>query len=157
MKAPTPRKLLIVLLCTFAPLATAAAAEEEEAHERRNTTELFVGGAYESSENAFVVGLAHEYRFHRYLGIGGFAEYMTSPFEKWSFGVPLFVHPWRGIRLQVAPGFEHHDGEDEFLFRVGAGYEFELSHHWRLIPEVLGDFVDGERAILYGVTIGYAW
>jgi len=156
-------RLALPAFTLAALLALGAAAEEsgeahpDSEHSFRNVTQLFVGGTTEHGESTVAVGISHEYRLHRYLGVGGFAEYAAGSFDKWIFGVPIYVHPWRELRLLVAPGLEHEHGEQEFLLRAGVGYEFELSEHWRLAPEVSVDFVDGEEAVVYGLSLGYAW
>ena len=33
------------------------------------------------------------------------------------------TEPWKGM---VAPGWEHEDGENTYLTRVGTSYEFEI-------------------------------
>jgi len=163
------RRLALLAFAAILGLGSAAAAqtpaepEPEPEHTRRNTTELFLGGIWEEGEdgedgeNAFAVGVAHEYRLFRYVGVGVFAEYAADPLGTWSFGTPLFLHPWLGFRIQLAPGLELDDGDAEFLFRAGLAYEFELSEHWRLLPELNADFVDGTTSVVYGVTLGYAW
>lgn len=55
---------------------------------------------------------------------------------------------------------ESSDGESEtsFTFRVGAGYEFELSRRWSLAPEFNADFISGKRATLvYGLSLGFGF
>jgi len=66
------------------------------------------------------------------------------------------IHPYKGFRFTLAPGLEHREGEDEFLFRAGVGYEFEIGR-WSILPEFNIDFVDGEEALVYGVSFGYGF
>jgi len=123
--------------------------------------EIFLGNTYEDpehgDENGFTVGLVYERRFSELLGIGGFYEYAAGDFDKWSVGVPLFIHPYEGWRFALAPGLEHRHGEDEFLFRTGVAYEFELSERWVMVPEFNVDFVDGEEAFAYGLSFGFGF
>jgi hypothetical protein len=146
---------------------TAAAAEqghgqhEEARHYHVNTAEVFIGGTYEDgehgSEDGFTVGLTYERRLSELLGVGGFYEYAAGDFDKWSIGVPLFIHPYGGFRFELAPGMEHRDGDDDFLFRTGVGYEFELSERWMMMPEFNVDFVDGDESYVFGVSFGYGF
>jgi hypothetical protein len=71
--------------------------------------------------------------------------------------VPLFIHPYKGLRFQVAPGLEHRQGEDELLLRTGVGYEFSLSDRWMMMPELAIDFVDGDESLVFGLVFGFGF
>lgn len=137
------------------------AAHQDSGHYHRNMAELFLGNTYEDaghgSENGFTIGFTYERRVSELLGFGGFYEYAAGDFDKWSIGVPLFIHPYGGFRFALAPGLEHRHGDDEFLFRTGVAYEFELSERWVMIPEFNIDFVDGEEAFVYGLSFGFGF
>ena len=143
------------------------AAEHDQAshpdaeHHQNNVAEFFVGNTYEDthhgSENGFTVGLTYERRLSSLWGVGGVYEYAAGDFDKWSISVPLFIHPYKGWRFQLAPGVEHKKSEDEFLLRIGAAYEFMLSDRWMLIPEIAVDVVDGDEAIVYGLAFGFGF
>ena len=137
------------------------ATHENSTHHHPNMLEAFLGNTYEDSEhgdeNGFTVGLVYERRLSELLGIGGFYEYAAGDFDKWSIGVPLFIHPHEGWRFVLAPGLEHRHGDDEFLFRTGVAYEFELSERWVMIPELNVDFVDGEEALAFGLSLGFGF
>lgn len=133
----------------------------EEAVERadRHLLQLFLGGTYakEEDENSLTVGATYEYRLVDLVGIGAFGEYAGGDLDAWSFGAPFFVHPYRELRIVLAPGFEHKEGENEFLFRVGIGYDFPVTGRWSLAPELNADFVDGEVNLVYGISIGVSF
>ena len=137
------------------------AAHPDPGHHHQHVVELFVGNTYEDdshgSKNGVTAGFAYERRLSALWGVGGSYEYAAGDFDKWSIGVPLFVHPYKGWRFQLAPGLEHKKSEDEFLLRIGAAYEFMLSDRWMLIPEIAVDFVDGEEAIVYGLAVGFGF
>jgi len=137
------------------------ATHEDSAHHHLNMLEIFLGNTYEDSEHGdekgFTIGLVYERRFSELFGIGGFYEYAAGDFDKWSIGVPLFIHPHEGWRFALAPGLEHRHGDDEFLFRTGVAYEFELSEQWMIMTEVNIDFVDGEEAFVFGLTFGFGF
>jgi hypothetical protein len=151
-----------IVLISFVPQLLAAEpkrktlSDTEQYHP--NMVELFLGNTYEDShresEDGFTIGLTYERRFSDLLGLGGFYEYAAGDFNKWSIGVPLFIHPYKGWRFDLAPGLEHGEGENEFLFRTGVAYEFELSERCALIPEFNVDFVDGQKAFVFGVSLG---
>ena len=67
-------------------------------------------------------------------------------------GLPLFIHLDKDFRFLVAPWLEHKDSENEFLFRTGLAYEFEFGS-WAISPEFNVDFVDGEEALVYGLSL----
>ncbi|UCE49348.1 MAG: hypothetical protein JSW47_04235 [Phycisphaerales bacterium] len=154
----------MIALSLVAGLLAVAPAEAEHSehsgsgHYHLNMFEIFLGNTYEDgdhgSENGFTIGLTYEHRLSELLGFGGFYEYAAGDFDKWSIGVPLFIHPHEGWRFALAPGLEHRDSDDEFLFRTGVGYEFELSEKWVMLPEFNVDFVDGEEALVFGLTFG---
>ncbi|MHC4325071.1 MAG: hypothetical protein ACYSUX_12475 [Planctomycetota bacterium] len=138
-----------------------AAEQTHSTHHHLNMAELFLGNTYEDSghgsKNGFSIGLTYERRFSELLGFGGFYEYAAGDFDKWSIGVPLFIHPHEGWRFALAPGLEHRHGKDEFLFRAGVAYEFELSERWIMMPEFNVDFVDHEEAFVYGLSFGFGF
>ena len=160
----------VALLCVLYLAVTASqvlaaeqghAAHEGSAHHHPNMMEVFLGSTFEDSEHGdehgFTIGLTYERRFSELLGIGGFYEYAAGDFDKWSIGIPLFIHPYQGWRFDLAPGLEHRHGENEFLFRTGVAYEFELSEQWVMIPEFNIDFVDGEEAFAFGLSFGFGF
>ena len=137
------------------------AAHPDAEHHHKNVAEFFVGNTHEDthhgSENGFTVGLTYERRLSSLWGVGGVYEYAAGDFDKWSISVPLFIHPYKGWRFELAPGVEHKKSKDEFLLRIGAAYEFMLSDRWMLIPEIAVDVVDGDEAIVYGLAFGFGF
>jgi hypothetical protein len=89
------------------------------------------------------------------LGIGGLAEYAGGDFDSWVLGVPFFIHPYAGWIAWLAPGAELEDGDTNFLFRAGLGYEFEIYPRWSLAPEINFDFTDGDTKLVYGLTLSW--
>lgn len=154
----------IYLIITAPPLLAAEqtqAAHPDAGHYHLNGVGLFLGGIYEDthhgSENAFTIGFSYERRLSALLGVGGFYEYAAGDIDKWSIGVPLFIHPYHAWRLQLAPGLEHRESKDVFLFRIGVSYDFMISKQWFLVPEVNVDLVDGEEAFVFGLTLGFGF
>jgi len=128
--------------------------EHEESHRHRHRLELFIGNTHEEGEDNFTSGLIYEYRLKQILGIGAFVEFSEKRFEK--FGFPLFIHPYKGLRFVVAPGLVYEDEEDKFLFRTGVAYEFEFGR-WSITPEFDIDFIDGDEALVFGVSFGWGF
>jgi hypothetical protein len=51
---------------------------------------------------------------------------------------------------------KHHDHDSEFLFRVGAVYEFEVGEII-LAPKFNIDFVDGDTVLVGGLAVGFGF
>ena len=155
-------KVLIAftVLMSIVPLSAASAEESGEKPDQeetsRNRMELFLGNTHDEGEDAFSVGVTYEYRFRKLIGLGALWEYADGDFDKWIAGVPFFLHPYKGLRFEVAPGVEHAESDNEFLVRLGVGYEFEIGR-WSITPEFNMDFVDGEESIVYGISFGYGF
>lgn len=158
-KNGTHRKLLlaaaVALIFTALFLTPAVyAAESEEGHEQ-NEVGLFIGGSHHSEENGFSVGLDYEHRISDIFGVGGLVEYTAGDFDSWVFAAPLFIHPYMGLRLLAAPGFENRESENKFLVRAGIAYQIPISKGWSITPEYNVDFIaNGEKVHVYGVSVG---
>jgi hypothetical protein len=148
--------LALVAVAWTAP-ARAQAAERE--FHRLHAAVLF-GDTHAAESNGFTFGGDIEFRPVRLFGVGFTGEHVNEPFREnvWVFG--FTVHPARGLRLTIGPGFErathaeagHHD--QHALLRVGAAYEIPLRHGWTVDPDVALDFVARERITVYSVAIG---
>jgi hypothetical protein len=137
---------------------------ESEGIEHRHKIFLFGGASQEDSEIDGSLGLGYEYRFTELFGIAGMAEFTGGEIERaMAFGIGATVHPYKGLYFLIGPGFEvvdpeHEDREELFLFRIGVGYDFELTPRWSLAPEFNVDFVSGgETTLVYGLVLGYAF
>jgi hypothetical protein len=145
------KKLLVLALVT-ASLAHAAQAGEEGF--KRNGFEIFAGATFNHSETDASFGLTYERRLTEKFGIGGLVEYTNG--REWVYAVPFswrITEPWKVV---VAPGWEHEEGENTYLTRVGTSYEFEMGE-MTLAPEINFDFVDGDTAFVAGVSLGWAF
>ena len=133
-------------------------SEKEETHSHHHRIELFLGDSLEHGNHLFTAGLVYEYRPIHILGIGAFWEFAHKEFDK--FGIPLFIHPYKGFRFVLAPGLDYAKEEHNkflFLFRTGIGYEFEIGR-WSITPEINYDFVEeGENALVFGVSFGWGF
>jgi len=140
-------------------VAVTAGAGRVHAEEHKNVVELFLGGTTDEEETAFSLGLTYERRIIPSFGVGLLSEWVAGDAREVILGFPLFVHPYRGLRFLVAPGidFETGEGSHEFLLRLGGAYEFEITEHWSIVPEVNGDFVDGDKLLVWGVSFGYGF
>ncbi len=109
--------LLVLLTMPLHPVkAEEANSEEEGTHTHRHRIELFLGDTLKHGEHDFSPGLTYEYRPFRILGIGAFWEFSHKKFDK--FGVPFFIHPYKGFRFVLAPGLNYAKEEhNRFLHR----------------------------------------
>ena len=118
--------------------------------------ELFLGNSHEDHKDGFAAGLVYEYRLNQMFGTGGIVEYVGGDFEEWAVGVPIFIHPYKGLRFVFSPGLLFEEHETLFLFRTGLAYEFEIDR-LSITPEFNVDFVDSEEILVYGVSFGYGF
>jgi len=153
------RKILLVAAAVliFAALflnSAVYAAESEDGREQ-NEVGLFLGGSHHSDENGFSVGLDYEHRISDIFGVGALVEYTTEDFDSWVLAAPVFIHPYMGLRLLAAPGFENRESENKFLVRVGIAYQIPVAKGVSITPEYNVDFItNGEKVHVYGVSVG---
>lgn len=164
---------LMPLLAVFFLVALTAASpgsaeegEEGEGAERQNVLSVILGGTSDDDENAFTVGLDFEHQIHRFLGIGAVLEYSTDDIDALSLIGVLDFHVWKGLSIQTGPGVEFVGEEEEeegkttsvnrreFLYRIGAVYEFEIGK-FLLIPQVHYDYSSGKDSVVYATAIGF--
>jgi hypothetical protein len=160
--------LLIALfgvLLAMAPLevlaAEAESEHESEGHDFHHHVGLFLGNTHTDHDDGFTFGLDYEYRLNERLGLAGLVDYATD-IESTVVGAGVFIHLLEDVRLLLAPGFENHHGDNEYLFRTGVYYDMSLGE-WDAFPEgeltvsptFIVDFVDGEEDVVIGLTLGY--
>lgn len=135
--------------------ATTASAQDngggDEAF-KANGIEVFIGATFDDGSGEVSYGMSYEYRLEEALGIGALVEYTDG--REWVFLVPVSWHFTEAWKVVVAPGFEHEDGDNTYLTRVGTAYEFKFTG-WSLAPELNFDFVDGEVKTVVGVSFGW--
>ncbi len=144
-----------VLFYAIAIAEDPASTADKEADDFRNRVSLFGGMTQDGSEYGASVGLEYEYRLGPHLGLGGLAEYTGGDFDSWVLCVPFFIHPYAGWAVWLAPGAEIEEEENNFLFRVGLGYDFEIYPRWSVAPEINVDFTNGNTKLAYGFTLSW--
>jgi len=161
------RKLVVglfLVLITGTVWAEEGIYHAEEAH-HPNHVGLFLGVAHngEAAATDFAAGIDYEYALAEPIGVGIFAERVFAEHAETLIGIPisytvhrlqLFVAP--AVLFAEAPAGEataEASSEQEFLVRVGAGYEFELAGA-SLTPKVNLDFVNGEMTLVPGLAVG---
>ena len=150
-------KISLVFFSLIIIIPNSVFAEESNFDEFDHSQQVgfSMGNTHEGGEDGFTVGIKYEYRFSETNGVGGLIEYSSGELDSWVIAVPLFIHPYKGLRLLGAIGFEERNNDTEFLFRAGIGYEFGLNDRWNIIPEFNFDFVDGDEKYGYGVVFSY--
>ena len=128
-------------------------AEEVHEDQKRHHVALFLGGTHAEGENEFTVGLDYSYRFHSLFGAGGLIDHAGGELDTTLIAPALFIYPFGGLSIVLAPGIEFND-DDNFAFRLGFAYEFEIMEKYTIAPESNLDFVDGETDEVYGIAFG---
>lgn len=67
----------------------------------------------------------------------------------------IFYPSYAGWVAWLAPGAELEEEENNFLFRVGLGYDVEIYPRWSLAPEINADFTNGNSKLAYGFTLSW--
>ena len=102
-------------------------------------------------------GLDYEYRLNEKFGIGAIVDRATGDLDTTVAAISLTLHPWRGLYALAAPGYEFHDGHEEFLVRVGIGYAFHFGERYSIGPTYNIDFVNDEEIDIYGLSFGFGF
>ena len=139
------------------PIMAVQPESPEKEGAKPNFVGLFLGATHKGSETGFSFGLKYARRLTKLLGIGVVLEHTNSLRERLVTLPALFVYPYEDLSLTFAPGIEREDGETSFLFRVGAGWDFDIGGGFSIAPEVSVDFVEGtsDIPVIFGVTVGY--
>jgi hypothetical protein len=146
-------------------------------HFHHNHLAVFGGGTTKlegSEETHFTVGADYVRYFppSGRWGISVFGEAIFAEHREWVFGVPVFFKLNKRLWLRAGPGMEilqaeeeNHSGENgegeesktktesEFLFRIGAGYNFEVGA-LTIAPSLDFDTVRKEVSLVWGINIG---
>jgi len=140
-------------LSVFLGATTADVELGGEGGEAGTESEEGEGSEETTTETEATIGLEYQHRFSRAWGLALAFEYVGGGARNWMAGLGPVLHPVAGLELYAGPGFEHNEGENEFVFRVGLGYDFEVGR-WSLTPAFNLDFVDGEHTYVYGAYVG---
>jgi len=141
---------------------------ETEHHLPHNHIALFAAAAFEEQsdghrQRGYVLGLSYLRQVSERWGWGGALEMEVFGDHHDRLGVvvvPISYFPGGSWRLFGGPGWEFREpGEREHaIFRLGAGYEFELGKGFTLSPEAAIDFVSGGTTVYeLGFALGYGF
>jgi hypothetical protein len=153
---------------------------EKESHETSNASHAehrhHIAAVVAATSNLdakhtdLTLGGDYQYRLTSRWAIGGFGEAIFAEHTESLVGAPLWIYLSRSFWLRTGPGVEfakesdgshsrssseegHQKTVAKFLFRVGAGYNFELSG-MTIAPTLDFDFVRSANALVWGVSIG---
>lgn len=158
--------LLVTLLALSVATGPASAADsagsEDGGHAEipHSILAVSVGYALErkrgKDEEAGTISLEYAYRFSQKWSVGGAIEALGDDVTRdVSLAALVSFHPGGHWRLFAGPGYEFAENEDEFLIRIGVGYEFLVGDDWTLAPELVGDFLEGgKRTYILGLAVG---
>lgn len=152
------RAMLLTLIALLACLATNSdiSASEPDTHVHHyhtNSLYGFIGiTGKDRRERAGTVAIEYERRFNEKWGLAAGLEHAFGDLDFTVFTVPVVFHKGKWI-IYAGPGLERHHGHDEFLFRMGGGYEFEKGN-LILVPKISVDVVDGEAIFVGGLAVG---
>ncbi len=130
-------------------------ATQQRSAEHRNELALIIAGTHEEGDTNFTTGLEFERRLPHRLGVGAAIEYLVD--GTWLFVFPVYFHPVGGFKVFTGPGVERDDGENSFLWRLGAAYSFEFAERYSVTPALEVDFVGREEALVFGVNFGISF
>lgn len=153
---------MIVAACILFPSVVWSTEDTGHGKLPHHHLALFAGGGIETESGAsdragFALGLVYEYRFHEKWGIGAAVDALgQNTLRDTAIAFPVSFHLTDRWRLFTGPGVEFTDHGDEFLIRMGVGYEIPLTGKWTVSPEFAADFVEGGRRLFIGgVALGY--
>ena len=160
--------IAILLTITNAPLADAEEIREKQTHEfHRNHAALIIGNTQnDGSKNGLSVGIDYAYRFNRWLGLGGVAEYAGGDFKHLLLLAGASIHPYKNWVLVVLGGTEVHKEhganeedkrERDWVIRTGIAYQFPIAENWTIAPEFNVDISEHETLFVYGIAIGFGF
>lgn len=151
--------VLVLALAALVGAGPAAASEEStgHAHRHRNHLAAFGGGHRLAGQTSWAVGAEYERRVARYVGLTALGELTFADQRETTLAAGIVVHPFGGLELQVLAGrLSADEGHDDTLWRFGAGYGFEVGGA-SLGPSLSLDRVEGETAVVFGLTLGWGF
>lgn len=159
----SPEKMAMNNRVEVSVVHTSAESSESECKCEHHSNHFGIfGGAttfIEAKVSYFTAGLEYEYRLpilHKKLGIGVFVEAVFAHEIEYVAGVPIFVHPYRGLKILVAPGVSIVGDTKEFLMRGGIGYDIYFGS-FAITPNFNVDYVNEHFSMVYGITLGFGF
>jgi hypothetical protein len=164
-------RVLAVIAAGFALLASRELRAQQQVDAgHRNSLSLFVGAAASSQrhETAIVVGPSYRFRVTRHIAVGPVLEMIGYRSETSTLALAgLFVKPYRGIELTLAPGVEWITGtaeaeasiveRGELTCRFALGYQTQIRRGYWMSPAAAVNLGSGAATATYGLAVGMSF
>jgi hypothetical protein len=144
-----------ILLFVLLVINTNSVVASDDAH---HFPGIFFGYTNASDETHFTYGLEYEYKLNQSWGLGAVYEKIDDAHHGDGVTVSvavLFYHPLNNVRFGLGAGKEKIGGDHphtEDLYRLTASYEYHIGN-FGLEPTLAVDFIDGEKAYVFGVAL----
>jgi hypothetical protein len=118
---------------------------------------IFLGATKIESETEFTFGLEYEYKLSADWGLGVVYERTSAAHHNDGIDVVLasiYYHTTKNIRLGAGVGEERLGGghsHEEKLYRISTAYDFHIND-FGIAPTIAVDFIDSEKALVFGVA-----
>jgi|GEM_PF-2086137 len=145
-----------IVILVLAPSLLAGSHDYYDPHE----IAVFVGGTRYEAEDALTFGAGYEYRWNATAGVGLIFEYVVGDrlTRDYILGIPMYIHPYAGLRLTVAALWESNDEGGDTVsrgaVRAGVAYSLEAGD-FCITPEMNFDFRSESAYTIYGIAFGY--
>ena len=114
------------------------------------------GSTIDDETSAFTLGLDYEYRRSDLLGLGAVVEHAFTSIDATTLLAVTDVHFTPHCILQTGPGIEFIDDVEEFVYRIGVLYEWEV-RGYTLSPQLHYDASTGEDAVILALAVGFGF
>lgn len=165
--------LIICLLCS-----TDVIGQEEYISHPKHRLAGMIGhthvplGFNTAGERNFLVvptwGLSYDYRIAKRWSVGVHTELETATYvvehngstqidreRPFKIVLATMYNPWKGLVFEAGFGLELEKNENFWIYRLGTGYEIEISHHWDLVPALFFDIKeDVYTSWTFGLQVG---
>lgn len=127
-----------------------------------NDMALFVGGTGRLNDvghSAATFGLDYERRLPmvgNLFGVGALFDVALTHHATVIAAPAFYVHPIGGLRVTLAPGFEHEGEENVFVMRGGMDYAVHIGSA-SFGPSVAADYAHQHVVFVAGVDLGYGF
>jgi hypothetical protein len=139
--------------------------EHGEEHLHKHHVALFIGSTEaeehhgEKGDRDFTLGFDYERRLSKLWGFGGMIDWVAEGNREYLVGPIAFLHPYKGSKLYAAPCYQgvRESGDGNFVFRVGAAWDFDVGKNLSIGAHIIYDFAEGQDFFVFGVGIGRGW
>jgi len=155
----------VLVLIAGSGVAMAQDGDMEEAL-RKNSLGIAVGSLKEDpGEDDTQLALEYIRWMDHNFGVGVDLDFVDSSkmVREWSIAVPAHIKFAGNFDFYLGPGYESQNSDlvgteddDDFFFRLGIGWEFELGQsNWHIEPMIEADLYRNDHKYFFGVGAGY--